>query len=326
LGEKSNWYQNIPGFSYIKTCLGVDSEIRCLAVNRAENNNYFYCGSKSGKVYGFNIDLDHNKPIFELHEHTDSVTSLKTDSTGRYLLSASKDGTIIIWDLLENKLFHRISESGKKIYIINLTSANNFLFFGGEDEYLTICQINHRTDGSWLTIESKMKLLGPIATIHSIIFDDTERFCYAAGDNENIYCWDWKKEMTQDLEPLRIIPAHLKRIFQLVNNSTANTFLSLGEEKKIHFWDQKELTLIKEIQSPKSCVHMIPNSDQNIAIALTINNHLLIWNMKNWTLAYDIPIQEGQMGILGGNSKKKLIILSSFGILSHPIWIWNLTS
>ena len=77
-----------------------------LAVAISEDDNYIYSSSSDNliKVWGLKRG---SSSIYELKEHTDSVTSLATTSDGKTVISWSKDKNVIVWNTLNPKFIHK---------------------------------------------------------------------------------------------------------------------------------------------------------------------------------------------------------------------------
>jgi WD40 repeat protein len=61
-----------------------------------------------------------------LHSHTDYITDLDVSKCNRYFASSSKDGKVIVWDLMKCKKLDEISA--------HQSSVNNIKFFTFKDK------------------------------------------------------------------------------------------------------------------------------------------------------------------------------------------------
>ncbi|KAI8993445.1 Utp21 specific WD40 associated putative domain-containing protein [Pilobolus umbonatus] len=89
--------------------------------------NFGYLGCASGQIDMFNMQSGaHRKTFNALDGHKKPITGLTTDNISRYLISASVDKTIKIWDIKTGKIVHTI-DLGSPVVEIRYHRENDLL-------------------------------------------------------------------------------------------------------------------------------------------------------------------------------------------------------
>ncbi|CAL9733118.1 protein Tex1p [Monosporozyma unispora] len=105
------------------------------------SDDYFFVGCKDGKILGFTVEEAGGKEtnvsyLFSLEGHRGSVTTLKMDQYGRYLISGSSDGTCVLWDLNTFISKHTITDINSLILSIDVDHLSKIMAISTADDTL----------------------------------------------------------------------------------------------------------------------------------------------------------------------------------------------
>jgi WD40 repeat protein len=96
-------------------------------------------------------NLDRLTPLFTLSGHKDDVNQIAFSHDGRLLASASDDGSIVIWDLVEERELRTLDGHTAAVASVSFSSDGSMLVSGGYDRTARLWQV---ADGALLkTVE-----------------------------------------------------------------------------------------------------------------------------------------------------------------------------
>jgi WD40 repeat protein len=230
--------------------------------------------------------------LFDLNGHEDCVTSLVLSKDEKFLISGSKDKTVVIWNLENKKIETLLKGHEKPINCLAITRDGKFLITAGEDKkvfawnqakYTTECEVNFKCkifsiaavsknfvaigleDGKitvWNIIERKeeFKLLGHSLYItHLSVSDDGETLISSSGDS-TVKFWNINKKRSEfSIKTKEIV----KRLAVDKNLSVLYTGSDKGE---VHQW------LIES----KIGQNLLPHSEISYRALITSANKYII--------------------------------------------------
>lgn len=103
-------------------------------------------------------NIDALSPSLQLTGHDAEVTSVDFSSDGELLASGSVDGTVIIWDLTDGSIVHRLSGHTDTVNDVAFSPDGNLLLSGSNDMTARLWNV---ADGSELKV-LKSRLLGRV--------------------------------------------------------------------------------------------------------------------------------------------------------------------
>ncbi|CCK70731.1 Tex1p KNAG_0F00620 [Huiozyma naganishii CBS 8797] len=109
----------------------------------SNSNDYFFTGWRSGKIVLFQIDaLGQVSLRLNTNGHRNSVTSLKFDPLGRYLISGSSDGTFTIWDASNMVCKRSFNDIGASVVSIDVDHLGKIIAVCSGDDKLRFYDMN----------------------------------------------------------------------------------------------------------------------------------------------------------------------------------------
>ena len=138
-------YQGQSG-SYFNLKFTINSRtetINSIALN--SNNSMIAAGFSSGILLIWNISA--LPPIIKYNKtHEVQITSLTWNPNGTHLATASKDGTINIWDTHSGSLFSKYKNQSDKILSIDWSPDGKFIAFGTVDNLVKIWDLTNSSE------------------------------------------------------------------------------------------------------------------------------------------------------------------------------------
>jgi len=226
----------------IETKIRTDGEINKVKVNPI-NPHMIATQTNKGEVQLFNYhkfppvpkDDSIPEPTKRFKYHTKegyalAWSILKPD----YLLSASYDGTVCLWDINSNSSdpFHHFQGHTMQCEDVCFSKKHEYIFGScGDDKTIKI--MDYRTD------KPVISYVGHEAEVNSIDFNPKNEFLYITGSaDKTIALWDLRKP---DLK-LHSFIHHKQSILNVKwNSKRSNIFASSGEDCKVLIWDLTQI-------------------------------------------------------------------------------------
>lgn len=162
---------------------------------------FVFASCEDGMVYRFNKDL---KTMTQFKGHNAGVTDVAITPDGKYLMSVSRDRSIIKWDLNSGELVSRYTGKSYALYGLSLSKDGRKMTFGDDVGFLKELRITPTT----IEISSVRKSLHPLQYTYQL--NDTTTL-YAGKDN-GVYV-DCNMETSCIMRPVK---AHPKRFAEYV--------------------------------------------------------------------------------------------------------------
>jgi WD40 repeat protein len=169
----------------------------CFSVDGA----FVFASCEDGMIYRFSKDL---KTMTQFKGHNAGVTDIAVTPDGTYLMSVSRDRSIIKWDVTTGELVSRYTGKSFALYGLSLSQDGRKMTFGDDVGFLKELRITPTT----IEIGSVRKSIHPLQYTYQL--NDTTTL-YAGKDN-GVYM-DCNKETTCIMHPVK---AHPKRFAEFL--------------------------------------------------------------------------------------------------------------
>jgi len=174
----------------------------------------------------------HNKPV--------QTCAISVD--GRLAVSASEDGTLIIWNAIEGLPQSTLSGHLGPIHSCAISSDSSFIVTAGEDQTLII----------WDTVSGapRVTLRGHREPVHACAISPDNRLIASGGQDGNLRVWD----ATTGARKLTL-RGHEGAIYACAFSPDGPLVASVGEGKTIYLWDTDRGTVVDRIDVFESRLH-----------------------------------------------------------------------
>ncbi|EDZ62550.1 WD-40 repeat protein containing caspase catalyti c domain [Sulfurimonas gotlandica GD1] len=189
-------------------------------------------------------DIKSGKKIKEFIGHTNSITSITTNSDGRYLISASDDMTIKLWDIKSGKIIDSFIVDTKKD-----SSSIDTLKVSSDDKYL-VSVSSDKNIKLW-DIKTAKEINTRIYShnIRSIDITTDNKYVIVAGWNNNIDILDLKT-----FKFIKSFKGHTNYLYHIQISSDNKYLFSASNDRTIKQWDIQSGELIKTFKGHSSGV------------------------------------------------------------------------
>ncbi|KAL1918269.1 uncharacterized protein VTP21DRAFT_2929 [Calcarisporiella thermophila] len=287
-----------------------------------------------------------------LEQHTDEVWFVAFSNSGRLLASASKDMTVIIWDVEEGKSIRTLRGHTKSVSYVSWSPDDTMLLSCSFD-FADGVKIWRVEDGECIrTVQKHTEQISACVWL-----PDGERFA-TAGFDFSVYLWNvdgtlihrWKTQRTRDLivDPagrflIGVCNEHRIRKYNLENwteevciqESTSISSVCLSPDGKLllvslqpsglHLWNLEDRTLERKYTGHRQADYIIRacfgGRDQQFVVSGSEDSCVYVWHRDHGTL---IEVLKGHTSVVNSvawNPADPLMFASASDDKSVRIWV-----
>jgi WD40 repeat protein len=242
--------------------------------------------AENASIKIYNIVNNKLERVKVLVEHAQEVEILVCSDDSRYLVSASKDNVIYLWDLTSHQDIKKFA----------LTSSHHENSEPPANSVIKTFSLK--------SLSSFIKSLPDISCI-TISGDSTFIIVGLTNGSLNIFPTD------PSLSNFTHIPAHTKRIVSLYITPNNSTIITIGLENNMKFWDMLDHVMIAEfklqtINEPR-CSVMTGDGEY---ICIGAGNDISLWSVTNQLYLGSLKV-DGSVYKMVIDSKQENIYVSS---------------
>jgi hypothetical protein len=237
----------------------------------------------------------HTLQVLEAHDN--EVWFLQFSHNGRYLASASKDFTAILWEVVDDglvKLKHTLTGHQKPVSFVAWSPDDSMLLTCGNEESVKLWDTS--------TGECKHTFSKPNSCFTSCAwFPDGNRFVSGGGD-KSIYMWNLEG---QELESWK--GARMPRINDLAITLDGSHMVSICADKDIRIYNLEEKSE-RVIEEEKPITSLSVSKDGRYLLVNLVSQEIHLW---------DIAASSKLLFKYRGHRQGRYVIRSCFGGSDH---------
>ncbi|CAB0031431.1 unnamed protein product [Trichogramma brassicae] len=206
-------------------------QIRCLSFH--PTGDFLVVGTNHPVIRLYDVNTSQCfVSSFPSHQHTGGITSLKYCSDAKIFASASKDGSIKLWDGISNKCINTFTKAhdGNQVCSVTFTRNGKYLLSSGKDSLIKLwelstsrCLIAYTGAGTTGKQEHKAQA----------IFNHTEDYVMFPDEATTSLCaWNSRNASRKQLLSL----GHNGPVRMIVHSPVSPAFLTCSDDFRARFW------------------------------------------------------------------------------------------
>jgi len=275
--------------------------------------------------------------------HESTVLSVAFDGTGRTLVSAGDDGTVMLWDVASGKLLRTLEGHKDSVWSVAFDGTGQTLASSGSERTVMLWDVasgkllrtleghkdsvwNVAFDGTGQTLASSSydgtirlwDVAGgkPLRTlkehksaVFGIAFDGTGRTLVSGGDDGTVRLWD-----VAGGRLLRTLEGHAGRVYRVAFDGTGRTLVSGGEDGTVRLWDVASGRLLRTLEGHTDLVQSVAfSADNRLLASRSIDGNLFLWSCETWAIVAAVQTESEAIGITHLAFHPELPLLATSG-------------
>ncbi|MBN2269345.1 MAG: protein kinase [Sedimentisphaerales bacterium] len=223
-----------------------------------------------------------NQSIMILRGHNSKVYSIAASPDGKRAVSASADGTIKIWDIVNGIELMTISRAdGEEVTCVALSPDSKQIVSGGEDN--TVKLWNSQTGAELRTFR------GHHDWIRSVAFSPDGQRIVSGSDDNTIKLWD-----SQTGTELRTFRGHRDWVRSVAFSPDGQRIVSGSDDNTIKLWDSQTGTEVRTLSGHRDWVISVAFSACGRRIvSVSGDKTIKLWDAETGALLITIHSHDG---------------------------------
>jgi WD40 repeat protein len=242
--------------------------------------------------------------------HKDTINALAISSDGQIAGSASRDKTIILWDMQSGLSLGKLEGHESNVACIRISPNDKYVITGSWDCTIRVWDIK--------LLNQIYELKGHSHFITDLIFIQGTPFLASSSDDYTIKIWDWENGRY-----LTSFNSHNHSVIKIIALKKRKQIISASRDGSIKLWDietGEELYTIRAYNTWIQGIWITP--DQKYLISSSVDSNMKIWDLKNYAEITSIKLKDGPVANAVITSDSQYMITSPYE--KSDITIWNL--
>ena len=241
--------------------------------------------------------------------NTFSIKSIVTNQDKKYIVSASSDKTIKIWDVQTNECLSTFEGHTNFVRAVVLSSDEKYIVSGSNDQTIKIWDTK--------TGECLNSLEGHFDYVNSIAISTNGKYIVSGSGDKTIKIWDLKTGKC-----LKTLKGHTSYVVSVAISTNGKYIVSGSGDKTIKIWDLKTGKYLKTLKGHSNFVNsVVVSPDGENIISGSNDNTIKIWDTKTGKCLKTLKGHTSSLSSIAISPDGENIISGSF---DKTIKIWNI--
>ncbi len=240
-----------------------------------------------------------------LQGHTGEITGMALGCNGKYLISASKDHSLRVWDL---NTFQCVQVfQGHNDWIRTMSPANeNQIISGSDDWTLKLWDVRN---GKNQTLTGHSMPILDVATLSN------QPYCCSASRDRSLRVWNLQKSSC-----IATLTGHNDWVSSVVFTPSGDRIISGSFDRTIRIWEVASFSCIHTIEGHSNWVQKLAiTPDGQKLISIGQDRSIRLWDIASWQLIQSMEGHSGDIVDIAMTSNELVTAAHDSSVI-----VWNL--
>jgi len=244
------------------------------------------------------LDAKNGNVIKIFKGHTGDITSFAISQNSKYIVSASKNGEIILWDIKAKKLSQKITNAGY-VLSIALTPNAKYAIAALKNGYIAIYDIQNA--------KKIKKLKAHTKDVLSVYVSKDGKYLVTGSKDKTASLWSLKN--ISNPKKVRTFKGHNGWVYDAILSRSGKYIITASADKTAKLWSIKTTKALRTFKGHTSYVFAVTQSkDGAYLLTASADKTLRLWDIKRGR-----SIRE----FLGHNEYVKSVAVSPDGVFAY---------
>jgi WD40 repeat protein len=204
-----------------------------------------------------------------LSGHTDSVNGVAVSPDGRYVLSASKDHTVKVWELSSGKEVRTLSGHTSSVWDVAVSPDGRYVLSASGDNMVKVWELSSGKEVRTLS--------GHTDSINGVAVSPDGRYVLSASEDKTVKVW----ELGSGTE-VRSLIGHTSRFTGVAVSPDGRCVLSASGDNTVKVWELSSGKEVRTLRGHTSYVWDVAVSpDGRYVLSASGDNTVKVWELSS---------------------------------------------
>lgn len=218
-------------------------------------------------------------------QHKDTIMSISVSNDKKYVISGSKDNTLIVWDIETKKSVCKLIGHVGSVTAVKFFNNSNFVISVSKDMTWKIWDISESFKKSNEPFEIKTSFLTSKAhqkEINCVSIARNDKYFATGSQDKTIKLYKINNLVQRDYKEIGTLSGHKRGIWDIDFSPVDQVLASTSADQTIKMWSIKDLNCIKTFEGHTSSVLKVKFITLGMQLISTGSDSLIkIWNIHN---------------------------------------------
>lgn len=244
---------------------------------------------------------------FLMEQHRSTVYAVLISSDNQYVISASADKTIAVWNMAESKLEMVFKENTKPVRGICITKDNRYIISCSYDKTVRI--FNLETQSQVCVLE------GHVGEVNCVNLTHDNKYIISSSNDGSTIIWSFESKAF-----ISIIHEYSKVLCQAISKDDKYLFSGCYDHK-ITVWNLEEICEEATMVGHTGCIFSLVVNNANTHIYSGSEDYSIrIWRLEDWTLESILEGHSGSVWSLDIDITDRYLVSGGY---DKTVRVWN---